>query len=424
MARISGLTVPFRLPDSLDGDAVRQLTGMKLILAEDEFEAYDQAVMELVRTSLNGSCGFIIMPTEKCNFRCTYCYESFERGRMSKANVEAMSLAIRKKASTAGSFSLGFFGGEPLLCPDLVIRFSQEAFQVMASRGRPYAAGIATNGYFLDTELFEQLLDAGVCSFQITIDGDRQVHDQQRLTIRGEKTFDTIVRNVLAMREIDGPFSCIVRCNVQRSDYPRVLDLFDGGEFSALREDPRFHIDVHEIWASDRQQIQNDETSAACGSSLGNQLDFFQLTGQLQSLGFETTAHGALPSVLGQSCYAGKPNWFVVGPKLDVYKCTVVFDNPLNQVGKIDEQGNLVLDEEKNSLWTDSNALTDAGCQACHLRVPCGGIACPLSRFTNGSKACLDLKTQTNLVRWANRNQPPPPRQETQTESPTLYQLV
>jgi len=25
----------------------------------------------------------ILLPTEKCNFRCTYCYEDFELGRMS-----------------------------------------------------------------------------------------------------------------------------------------------------------------------------------------------------------------------------------------------------------------------------------------------------------------------------------------------------
>ena len=26
----------------------------------------------------------ILMPTEQCNFRCTYCYESFSNGRMSQ----------------------------------------------------------------------------------------------------------------------------------------------------------------------------------------------------------------------------------------------------------------------------------------------------------------------------------------------------
>ena len=403
VAGVSGLSVPFAIPGDLDDEILEQLVSKKILLSDEEYERYDQSILDLIRISLHGSSGLIIMPTEKCNFRCTYCYESFTRGRMSKASADALSLAIHRKASVADSFSLGFFGGEPLLCPDLVTRFSGEAFEISQRRGRPYAAGIATNGYFLDRKLFEQLLDAGVCSYQITIDGDRGVHDRQRLTMHGEKTFDVIARNVLALREVDGAFSCVVRCNVHRGDFERVLELFDGGEFEPLRNDPRFRIDVHEIWASDQKEIQNHpERTEGCSASMGNQLGFFQLTAQLQSLGFNTTASGSLPRVLGRSCYAGKPDWFVVGPNLDLYKCTVVFDNPQNQVGRIDEQGNLVVDDARNDLWTASSALTDAGCRACHLRVPCGGIACPLSRFSNGSKACLDLKTQDNLIRWAN----------------------
>jgi hypothetical protein len=32
----------------------------------------------------------ILLPTEKCNFRCTYCYEDFELGRMKESTILAL----------------------------------------------------------------------------------------------------------------------------------------------------------------------------------------------------------------------------------------------------------------------------------------------------------------------------------------------
>jgi uncharacterized protein len=43
-------------------------------------DEYRQMIVEF----LSSSAALCIMPTEKCNLRCTYCYEGFERGRMSE----------------------------------------------------------------------------------------------------------------------------------------------------------------------------------------------------------------------------------------------------------------------------------------------------------------------------------------------------
>lgn len=104
---------------------------------------------------------------------------------------------------------------------------------------------------------------------------------------------------------------------------------------------------------------------------------------------------------LSVACYAGKPNWFVVGPDLTLYKCTVVFDREDNRVGRVLPDGTFELDHAKNELWTGSNAQTDTSCGTCHLRVPCSGLACPLTRFTQGHKACPDHKSMERLRAWA-----------------------
>ncbi len=402
LSQISGLTYAFQLPVGVSPELVTKLARRKVLLAPEESAAYEEEVRASIGRALQRSHGLIIMPTGKCNFRCTYCYESFEQGRMSEAAAEAVLKAIDRITTSAERFSMGFFGGEPLMCPDLVLRFSQRAFRNLADRGLPYAAGVTTNASYLKPELFEKLLDAGVVSYQITIDGDRSLHDSQRVTVKGGPTFDRIVGHLRHMAERKDDFACAVRCNSRPEDMPRVMSLFEGGDLDFLRSDPRFMVDLHTIWASDRQQVAEEKSNeAGCASGAARPLDLYVYNRELEARGFRTSAYGSSSKPLGGACYAGKPNWFVVGPDLTLYKCTVVFDRDDNRLGKVLADGTFELDEAKNELWTGSNAQTDSSCGTCHLRVPCGGLACPLTRFTQGHKACPDQKSIDRLRAWS-----------------------
>lgn len=402
LSQISGLSFAFRIPTGVPPALVEQLSRRKVLLPPGEVADYEEGIRASIGRALERTHGLIIMPTGKCNFRCTYCYETFEQGRMSAASCDALSKAIDRIAGSAERFGLGFFGGEPLMCSDLVLRFSRQAFRSLAGRGLPYAAGISTNASFLTPELFEQLLDAGVISYQITIDGDRALHDRQRVTMRGAPTFDRIVGHLKHMSELKGDFGCAVRCNSRPEDMPRVMALFEGDDLKFLRGDPRFMVDLHTIWSSDRKEVVDGESAdSGCGSDITRPLDIYFYNRELEARGFRTSAYGYPTAPLSAACYAGKPNWFVVGPDLTLYKCTVVFDRDDNRVGKVLPDGTFELDEAKNELWTGSNARTDTSCGTCHLRVPCSGLACPLTRFTQGHKGCPDHKSIDRLRAWS-----------------------
>jgi uncharacterized protein len=62
----------------------------------------------------------ILMPTEQCNFRCVYCYESFLRGRMSDEIKEGIKAYIGAQEELE-RFELHWFGGEPLLAAELLL---------------------------------------------------------------------------------------------------------------------------------------------------------------------------------------------------------------------------------------------------------------------------------------------------------------
>ena len=401
VAAVSGLSIPFTIPKAISPELAMTLIERRFLIPQDEFSAYEASTRELIAAVLKKCHGLIIMPTEKCNFRCTYCYESFERGRMSPRAAEAVSKAIKRIARTAGSFSLGFFGGEPLICHDLVRRFSSEAFEILQNRNLPYAASISTNGALLTPARFEQLIDVGVVSYQISVDGPRDLHDTRRITIKGDGTFDRIVENLTAMAETEVPFSCVIRCNSHERDYNQLLSLFLEQELSFVRNDPRFTVDLQRIWESNRREIR-PQRDTSCMSQLIKHLDYYTLNRHLEEMGINTIPYSRMPTILGNACYAGKPNWFIIGPNLTLYKCTVAFDNEKNKVGKVTLDGTLVVDESKNQLWTESNALTDSGCSGCHYKIPCGGIACPLTRFTSGAKTCPTIRMPSELQQWSN----------------------
>lgn len=63
--------------------------------------------------------GLIILPTEKCNFRCTYCYEDFENKRIDKKVVDGIKNLLSNRSNNLKILNIELFGGEPLLTKDI-----------------------------------------------------------------------------------------------------------------------------------------------------------------------------------------------------------------------------------------------------------------------------------------------------------------
>ena len=55
-------------------------------------------IHRLARLVNNRELELIILPTEKCNFRCTYCYEDFAIGKMKRETINAVKELIKRRA--------------------------------------------------------------------------------------------------------------------------------------------------------------------------------------------------------------------------------------------------------------------------------------------------------------------------------------
>ncbi|MEM8933961.1 MAG: radical SAM/SPASM domain-containing protein, partial [Acidobacteriota bacterium] len=56
----------------------------------------------------------ILLASEDCNFRCTYCYEDFRRGTMRPDVRASVRRLVERKLNGLRSLKISWFGGEPL----------------------------------------------------------------------------------------------------------------------------------------------------------------------------------------------------------------------------------------------------------------------------------------------------------------------
>lgn len=138
-----------------------------------------------------------IMPTERCNFRCLYCYEDHVPISMRQETLEMIQKYIAQQTPHFQNICIGWFGGEPTLCKDSILETSQLVQELQKKHGFNYRASMTTNGYLLSWPDFKQYYDAGIRVYQITLDGWN--HDQSRPHVTGKGTLKRILDNLTAI---------------------------------------------------------------------------------------------------------------------------------------------------------------------------------------------------------------------------------
>lgn len=337
----------------------------------------------------NAPFHLVIMPHQNCNFRCVYCYEAFDKNKM-EPEVEAGLVKLAEQRLQSGRhkyFSVSWFGGEPLLAPDVIDRLSKQ-FMALAERyGVTYVASITTNGYLLNEDNIEMLLRNRVKSFQVSVDGIREHHDRQRVKYGGQPTYDKITGNLQKMMSRPEQFRVIVRMNVGPENLPTAE-----AHLLAMKElvggDDRFWMYFHNIgrWGG-----QNDESMEICSESV-----MVKLTKMALDHGMSTTRATDWMGT-NSTCYAASPSSFVVGVDGMLYKCTIALYEEHNHVGRLLPDGTLELHEERMRLWTEGGSQ-DETCRSCFYAPVCQGDSCPLVRINKGQRPCPSLKKQVREV--------------------------
>ena len=182
-------------------------------------EAMGRAACALAR-----GVSLVICPTLGCNFDCPYCYEDHAGGRMStEVQNDVMALAERMLAASGSKdLFVTWYGGEPLLAPDVIEALSAQLMSLAEGRGGTYSAEIITNGYLLTQRMVNMLAAARIVRAQVSLDGLGPLHDATRHLTGGGPTFERITDN---LRNCRIPFTVNVRHNVHAGNSEQVDEL-------------------------------------------------------------------------------------------------------------------------------------------------------------------------------------------------------
>lgn len=330
----------------------------------------------------------ILLSSEDCNFRCTYCYENFARGTMRPWVRTGIKRLVEKRLPALRRLRVSWFGGEPLYGFEAIRDLGPFFEETARSAGLGFTSDMTTNAFLLTPEVADQLLAWKINDFQITIDGPPEFHDCSRPTRDGQGTFSTIFANLQALHQRPELFRVNLRVNFDRNNYPHLDSFFDLVS-RELGDDPRFKLRFRAVgrWGG-----ANDDSLDVCG------LDGPEIQHELERVARERglNVEGSLKEINrfgSQVCYAARPYNFIIGADGQLMKCTVLLDaKDYNVVGRIGEDGNLDLDMDKMALWTEPAYESDTKCKKCVVLPLCQGTHCPMIRIEDHKSPCTSLR--------------------------------
>jgi uncharacterized protein len=283
-----------------------------------------------------------ILPTEQCNFRCTYCYEEFEIGKMTCEVVEAVKRLLQRRIPSLRQLIISWFGGEPLIALDVIQDIGTFAHE-LAKRipELKYSGSMTTNGYGLNISTAQRLHAMNITDYQVSLDGPEHIHDQSRIQIGGKGTFKRIWQNLLEIRNSSLPISVLLRVHITGLSLPLMPEFLRQLRDDFL-QDSRFRILLKPV--------------GRWGGPYDEQISVIKEADQAGVL--DRLMNGALAGLRANafyksdtSCYAARPNSLVIRANGDVGKCTVALADPANRIGRLLPDGTLRIDNELLRPW-------------------------------------------------------------------------
>lgn len=332
---------------------------------EDDLNVY---LADVLKNRYNSSdMALTILPTRGCNFGCIYCYEQDRPNVLMNEQTEKAIVKFVCSNSNLKRLSVVWYGGEPLLNFDSMVRLTKMFKQLNIE----YSAKIVSNGYLLTKEKADLMKDLAIRNIQITFDGSEEIHNQRRFLLGGQPTYRKIMDNLKYLLSINKEITIDIRTNIDRrnkDDYNKFYQ-----DFKSEINDKR--VTMYPGFVSDL--LSSECVSPEFNISEGGYKAQFVLD-IFDKYGIEIKSF--LPKYRRHSCVASKYFAFVVGPEGELYKCWRMVGNQKETIGNVNDGS---LDMVKFSKYLIGADYTlDSKCLQCEFITLCGG-GCPLVRMRN-----------------------------------------
>jgi uncharacterized protein len=375
---LRGLAEEPRRLDLLPESVQAALVNHGFVVADDKDE-----VDEVVRRNQLGindinRLDVFVLPNMNCNFACPYCYEDHHSSQMTD---EVESRILRWFEVMVPRFKvvlLSWFGGEPLLSFERLVNIQTKVKKICDDAGVTFNSHITTNGYLLTPARAERLCATGLLSYQITMDGPPEIHNERRLLKGPGDSFERVFDNLCNLARTEPRANIKLRINFDPGTLPAVPTL--------LRMIPaelraRIHVVLERIFGQGTLFVNKSMKTIA--------LETEQTYEVARSLGFAVTTTPLNPDKLTY-CYADRVSQFLFNHDGDVFKCTVGKFTPQERLGALDASGRIVWEGSAYTDWMAVPAIDDQ-CRRCTFLPMCMGGCRKTRMFTGKSGADCTL---------------------------------
>ena len=322
----------------------------------------------------------VVCVTSACNFACPYCFQHRRGGHMAPQVREALVTFVERRLATGRHDHLGvaWFGGEPLLAPDVIDELSSRFMELAERYGVGYDAMIHTNGYLLDQEMVDFLEARNVRTAIVPIDGMDEAHDTTRHLVDGSPTFEHIMGN---LRSIETSMFVNVRNNLHAGSMDRFGELCEMVESIARENGTNIRCSPSRVKTT-AAGIERGDTTPTISEA--------QYQQTLVRTGLPARLHSFYP--IAAPCQAALPNEVHIDELGYMYPhCSFYSVDPSYSVGNL-------LDDDGGGPDAWISALGDRAaelcfpsdqqrCLECKL-LPCCLGGCPIQRMESGEPEC------------------------------------
>lgn len=203
-------------------DIFSEMVRKRIIVSDAEEEIETLRKLEYDASHQEHKFQMVIYTTNKCNFRCIYCTQNHVGKTFEEQTIEQIMKFIEKKTEEVQEMELNWFGGEPLLQYEDIVRILSRVNPMCERNNCACTSNIVTNGFLLNEKKIKNLHKLHVKQMQITVDGNRETHDKQRILINGQGTYDVILKNICMA--IEEGIQITLRINIGEKIALDVLD--------------------------------------------------------------------------------------------------------------------------------------------------------------------------------------------------------
>ena len=301
----------------------------------------------------------IIMPNMNCNFSCVYCYETHHKSGMDDVTEERLIAWLQKMIPNYKAVLISWFGGEPLLSYPVILRV-QEKVQALCKAHNVILHGhITTNGSLLDITKAKNLLALGVHSYQITLDGPAETHNQMRPLKGGGASFEAVHENICALAALEPTPHIKLRVNFDERNVARIRELLHTIPVG-LR--PSMTLVCEKIFTESFGVVQETMERTA---------EIEDIQAYAVEIGFRPD-HEAMEPNRFTFCYADRANQFTINYNGDIFKCTVQKFGTKHRLARLGDNGNIEWEAGRLERWMALPAFEEK-CEACVFMPLCMG---------------------------------------------------